>query len=202
VRAKEARVQPNAGNPLANQPGALPRRDRSVTITTAAEEELARLLACGSDVTVDRLSCLLRHLELDGLAGLLLADGRTIDSVTMRSKVLHFQADNVTASELAIDGEIEHGQVARSPRDLQLGANRPDVLRPERRLGADQFALVPGFATRGLRVSICRVLHRGAPLLQRAIRMRSSIVEVLDERQLLDLSGCRKYLAVVWCVAG
>jgi len=74
---------------LADQSGVLSRRDRSIPTTTATEEELARLLTSGSDVTVDRLSGLLRHLELDRLAGLLLADGRTIDSVTMRSNVLH-----------------------------------------------------------------------------------------------------------------
>jgi hypothetical protein len=32
--------------------------------------------------------------------------------------------------------------------------------------------------------------------------MRSSMVEVLDERQLLDLSGFRVYLAGDWYVAG
>src|SRR5262245_16263066 len=66
----------------------------------AAEKEIARLLTRGSDVTVDRFSGLLRLLEPDRLAGLLLAHGRTIDGVTMRRNVLHLQADNVTASEL------------------------------------------------------------------------------------------------------
>jgi hypothetical protein len=70
----------------------------------AGEEELARLLTGGSDVTVDRLSGLLRHLKPDGLAGLPLAHGRTVDRVTMRSNVLHPQADDVASSELAIDG--------------------------------------------------------------------------------------------------
>jgi len=65
----------------------------------------------------------------------------------MRSNVFDLQADDVTSSEFAIDGEIEHGEVARSPRDLQLGADRPDVPRPERRLRADEFSFVPGFVT-------------------------------------------------------
>src|SRR6266404_2158207 len=68
------------------------------------KKELARPLTGGSDVTVDCLSGLLRNLEPDGLAGLLLAYRSTIDSVTMRSKVLHPQADDVAASELAVDG--------------------------------------------------------------------------------------------------
>ncbi len=89
---------------MADQSGVLSRRYRSVPTAPAAEEDLARLLTGGSYVTVHRLSGLLRHLEPDRLARLLLADGRTIDGVTMRSNVLHLQADNVTASELAIDG--------------------------------------------------------------------------------------------------
>jgi hypothetical protein len=44
VRAKEARVQTNAGNPLADQPGVLSRRYGLIPTVTAAEEELARLL--------------------------------------------------------------------------------------------------------------------------------------------------------------
>jgi hypothetical protein len=104
VRAKEAGVQPNAGDPLADQPRVLSRRYRSVLTATAAEEELARFLTGGSDVTVDRLTGLLRYLEPDGLAGLPLADGRTIDRVTMRSNVLHPQAYYVASSQLAIDG--------------------------------------------------------------------------------------------------
>jgi hypothetical protein len=82
----------------------LSRCDRSIPTTTTAEEELARLFTGGSDVTVDRLSGLLRHLEPDGLAGLLLEDGSAIDSVTMSRNVFHPQADDVASSELAIDG--------------------------------------------------------------------------------------------------
>jgi len=89
---------------LADQPGVLSRRYGTIPTATAAEEELARLLTGGFDVTVDRLSCLLRHLEPDGLAGLLLAYRRTIDLVTMRSNVLHPQAHDVASSKLAVDG--------------------------------------------------------------------------------------------------
>jgi hypothetical protein len=66
----------------------LSRRYRSVPTATAAEEELTRLLT-GGYVTVDRLAGLLRQRKLDGLASSFLAHSRTIDSVTMRSNVLH-----------------------------------------------------------------------------------------------------------------
>jgi hypothetical protein len=104
VRAKEARVQPNARNLLADQPRILSRRYRSVPTATAAEEELARFLTGGSYVTVDGLTGLLRDLKPDGLAGLLLAYGRTIEGVTMRRNVFHPQANDVASPKLAIDG--------------------------------------------------------------------------------------------------
>jgi hypothetical protein len=72
--------------------------------TTAAEQKLTRLLIGGSDVAVDRLSGLLRHLEPDRLAGLLLAHGCTLGGVTMGRNVFELQADDVTPSQLAIDG--------------------------------------------------------------------------------------------------
>jgi hypothetical protein len=103
VRPKEARIQPYAGDPLPDQPSILPRRYRAVPTAATAEKELARLLIGCCHVTVNRLTGLLRHLEFDRLASLFLAYGRSIDSVTMRSNVLHPQADNVASSKLAID---------------------------------------------------------------------------------------------------
>jgi hypothetical protein len=80
------------------------RRYSSIRTTTAVEGELTRLLIGGSDVAVDRLPCLLRHLEPNRLAGLLPAYGCPIDRVTMRSNVLDLQAGDVASSEFAIDG--------------------------------------------------------------------------------------------------
>src|SRR5215469_5796965 len=101
--SKEARVQPNAGNPLADEPGVLSRRYRAGPTATAAEEELTRLLVGGCDVAVYRLSGLFRHFKLDRLARLLLAHRRPIDRMTMGSNVFDLQPDDVTSSELAVD---------------------------------------------------------------------------------------------------
>jgi hypothetical protein len=108
VRPKEPRVQTGAGDPLADQAGILSRRDRSIPLATAAEEKFAGLFPDGSEVIVDRLSGLFRHLELDRLARLLLPHGSPIDRKTMRSDVLDAQAYDVTSSKLAIDGQVEH----------------------------------------------------------------------------------------------
>ena len=52
--------------------GVLSRRYRSIPTTTAADKELARLRTGAPDITVERLTDLLRHLESDGLADPLL----------------------------------------------------------------------------------------------------------------------------------
>src|SRR5262252_7715371 len=191
--SKEARVQPNAGNPLGNEPGVLSRRYRAVPTATAAEEELTRLLVGGWDVAVHRLSGLFRHLEPTGWPVFFWRTVARIDRMTMGSNIFDLQPGDVTSSELAVDSQIEHSQVACSAGDLQLAADRPDMLWPERRLCADQLAFVPGFATCGLRDRIGGVLHSGGPLLQRAIRMRSSFLRPSEGGQLLKLSGRRAH---------
>jgi len=60
-----------------------------------------------------------------------------IAAVRMRNKVRLFEADwpagfpLIATTQLAVDGKVEHGQVARAVPKLQLG---PDVPRPQRRL--------------------------------------------------------------------
>src|SRR5215467_7793957 len=103
MRPKKARVQPNAGNPLADEPGVLARRYRALLIATTAEEELTWLLVGGGDVAVYRLSGLFRHFKLDRLARLLLTHRRPIDRMIMGSNVVDLQPDDVTFSELAVD---------------------------------------------------------------------------------------------------
>src|SRR6266851_1540646 len=61
----------------------------------------------------------------------------------LRRNILDHEADDIATSELAVDREIEHGKVALSSLGVQFGADRPDVLRAERRLRTDQLALVP-----------------------------------------------------------
>jgi hypothetical protein len=63
------------------------------------------------------------------MSGFLLPDGCAIDSQPMWGNVLDLEADHVTASEFAVDGEIKQREVALSAADLQIGPARPDVLR-------------------------------------------------------------------------
>lgn len=55
------------------------------------------------------------------------------------------QADEVAAPKLAIDGQVEHGEVTNGMLVLKVNADRPDVLRLERWLLAYEPPFVPGF---------------------------------------------------------
>jgi hypothetical protein len=86
MRTEEARVQPNAGNPLADEPGVLARRYRAALIATTAKRNSPGFLWVAV-MAVYRLSGLFRHFKLDRLARLLLTHRRPIDRMTMGSNV-------------------------------------------------------------------------------------------------------------------
>jgi hypothetical protein len=58
--------------------------------------------------------------------------------------VPHPQAHQITAPQLAVDCQVEHGQVADLMFVLQVESNGPDILWLERWFLADQLAFVSG----------------------------------------------------------
>src|SRR6516162_6858632 len=194
--AEQAWVEPDAGDPLADQPSILPCRNNTVAAASAGKEVLTRLLVGGFDVVVDRLTRLLGHLEPDRLTGLLLAHRRAIDGMSVRRHIFYLEADDVAASQLAIDGQIEHREIACSSLDLQVASNRPNVFGPKRRLRPCQFALLPGFVEQTLRDRIFRILHGRAPLLQRmtSLYQLSGPLEVIWRRSSFPRRRLRRAL--------
>jgi hypothetical protein len=81
-----------------------------------------------------RLFC---QLEPDGLPRLFLSDRGPIDCISTRSDIVDLEGDNIAATQLAIDSQIKHCQVARPALYLQLGPDRPDVLWPMRQFCPD-----------------------------------------------------------------
>ncbi len=51
------------------------------------------------------------------------------------------EADELTSAQLAVDPEVEEGELAYAVFHLQADSKRPDVLDLERRLLADDLAL-------------------------------------------------------------
>jgi hypothetical protein len=69
--------------------------------------------------------------------GLSLAHRRSVNCVTVGSEVFDFNRDYVAAAQLAVDGKIEHREVAFIAYILEHAADCPDMLLSERRLGSN-----------------------------------------------------------------
>jgi hypothetical protein len=128
VRSKEARVKTGTGNPFGDQTSILTGRQTTIRSPATSKQEAAWLLPRRTHVIIKNLSCLLGDFKSDGVPGFLLPDGRTVDSITARSDVLDSNANDVTATQFAVDGKIEQSEVALTPLDLQLRSDRPDML--------------------------------------------------------------------------
>jgi hypothetical protein len=66
---------------------------------------------------------------------------RTLPPVHMSCDL---QANEIAASELAVDRKVEQGEISFPALQLKPNPNGPDIFRLERALLADQAALVPG----------------------------------------------------------
>jgi hypothetical protein len=80
------------------------------------------------------------------MASFPLPDGCPIGRIAVWRNVLNLQCDDIAGAELAIDCQIEHGEVAGSSLGLKLAPYQPNMLRAKGRLGACKFPLVPGRA--------------------------------------------------------
>ena len=97
-----------------------------------------------SDPGENRLSGGLRNLELYWPMGLLLHDDRSSGDSIAVGDVANSQLHEVAAAQLAADRQVEERQLALSICQFEPNANGPNFAKLERRLLADQLALVPG----------------------------------------------------------
>jgi len=70
------------------------------------------------------------------------------DSVPSRRDVFNFKSDHIAAAQLAVDGQIEQGQVAHATSNSQHGRYRPNLFGSQWRLWTYEFYLIPGHALR------------------------------------------------------
>jgi hypothetical protein len=131
---------------------------------TATKQEIAGSLLGRRNVLIDRLAGLLGDLEPDRKLGLVLPNGRPVDRIAMRRDILDSKAHQVSATQLAIDREIEERQVSRAPCELQSSSNGPDVLRLQRWFRSDELALVPGPALGRDGADLVDGLHGPSPI--------------------------------------
>src|SRR5216684_4088243 len=124
MRTEQSRIEPDAANPFGHEAGVLAGCHAMVDMPAAREHKLAWLLARRSQVIFDRLPCLLGQLELDWPSGLSLPNRCSLNGVAVRRNVLDFEGHHIAAAELAVDGQIEHGEVTDPALDHQLGSDK------------------------------------------------------------------------------
>jgi hypothetical protein len=98
------------------------------------------------DPVANRVSRLFGNFKLNRLARLLLHHHRPFGNARTMSNIPNLDLDEITTSQLAIDGKIEQSQITNLPGYLKPDANCPDSLQLEWWFLSCQFALVPGFS--------------------------------------------------------
>jgi hypothetical protein len=68
---------------------------------------------------------LLGDLELNGLVGFLLHNRRAFQRLVTMSHIPYFELDKVTASQFAVNGQIEQGQLPEIVGELQPDPDFP-----------------------------------------------------------------------------
>jgi hypothetical protein len=81
--------------------------------------------------------------EPDRAASLFLTDRCSIERGAVGSYVIDANCHDITASQFAVDGEVEQSEIAVAALNLQLGSDRPNVACSQRRLRTDQLAFIP-----------------------------------------------------------
>jgi hypothetical protein len=104
-------VQPDAGNPLRQEPSILSRRHDVLLLAPGGEKELTGPLARHPGIVVHRLTCLFSQFKPDGPTGLFLAHGCPIDGIAIRGNILDLESNHIAASQLAVDARLN---IARS----------------------------------------------------------------------------------------
>ena len=79
------------------------------------------------DPGLDRFSRLLGQFKLDGLPRLLLHDRCPRNYPTAVSDIAYLKFNEIAAPKLAVDGEIEKGEISNTLGQLQSDPDRPDL---------------------------------------------------------------------------
>lgn len=122
----------------------LSRRDIRQATEAAREKELAACWPAVGKPIADRRSGLLGDLKLDRPLGFLLNNSSAVANMSSDAKVVDPEPHKIAAAQLAIDREIKEGKVTAIVFELEPDPYRPDLLRFERALLADEAPLFQG----------------------------------------------------------
>src|ERR1700704_4758901 len=115
-------------------------------------------------IIIDGLAGLLAQFKSDWPPGFLLSDRCPIRRVPAGGDILDPDGDDITTAKLAVDRQIEHGEVASAAFDLEFRPDRPDVFGSQRWFCPGQLSLVPRHSL-GRAGRIHLMLHGHTPRL-------------------------------------
>jgi hypothetical protein len=107
------------------------------------------------------------YWRVDRSAGLLMAYGCAIRGVSARGDIVDFDRYDIAATKLAVDRQIEHGEVSDAAFNLKLRPDRPDMFEPQWRLRPRQLVLIPRRLPADRRDSGLLIWHITLPRLKR-----------------------------------
>jgi hypothetical protein len=128
---------------------------------TTRKQAIARPTRGFLDPGGDGISRLFRQFELNGSFCLFLDDDCSRPDPPSKGYAVDAQCDEIAASQFAVDGQIEHREVAHLVHDLKADPDRPDFLQFKRRLLTDEPPLVPRLFRMGLGYAARRGCNRG-----------------------------------------
>jgi hypothetical protein len=137
-------VETGALDPTVNDPSVLSCRDVRLIMKAAREEVLPVPWNAIGDPIADCCSGLFGDFELDRSAGFPLDHCGAVPDSAPDAHVVDLEPHEVTAPQLAVEGQIEQSEVASTLFELKPDADCPDLLWFQRALLADEAALVPG----------------------------------------------------------
>lgn len=142
---EQRRIQSDSRNPLVYKASILPRADVIATIKPTWKQEILRAAAAADDKPeAQALTSSLTDLERNRRSGLLLDDRRPLVDLSANDNIADAQLNNVTATKLAVDRNVEHRPVSNPLLMFEVEAYLPDLLRLKRSLRPDRATGVPG----------------------------------------------------------
>jgi hypothetical protein len=121
----------------------LARAQMRLAVDSARKDAQTSICGTRCQPVLQRGAGLFRDFELDRTASLVLDNCRSVSHKTANGDVIDSKADEIATAKLAVDGEIEHRQIAFAALDLKSDTNGPDFFWSERALLSDKTALVP-----------------------------------------------------------
>jgi len=150
VRAVIRGVKAEFFDPTFDDSGVLARSEVRRIVNAAWEHIVLGLQSRDLDPFLNGVTSRGRDFELDRTLGLVLHDDRPRCHLIAVANVPDLECNEVTSAELAVNSQVEQREFAYPVLHLETDSECPDILCLERRLLADDLALVPWLAMNGI----------------------------------------------------